>query len=158
MGKFCANCGKELPENSNVCPNCGVFIEKDEIKEVEKVEQIVNNTKVKIPGNGMSIAGMILGIIAAVWAFFQILSVGSVEPAINEMLDINRSLGTPSFILFWFSFGYTVFSLIPSLIGLPLSIAGLIKHKSGKNITGIILNIIALGVSVFMFVYIMSLA
>lgn len=23
MGHFCSNCGKELPENSHVCPNCG---------------------------------------------------------------------------------------------------------------------------------------
>lgn len=23
MGKFCSNCGKEMQENFNVCPNCG---------------------------------------------------------------------------------------------------------------------------------------
>ena len=158
MEKFCANCGKELPENANACPNCGVFVENFEIKEVVQAESVDNNLKVKIPGNGLSTAGMVLGIIAAVWAFMQILSVGSIEFAINEMLGVYDDLLNPSFILFWFSFGYTIFSVIPALIGLPLSIVGLVKHKSGKNIAGVILNAVALLISIFMFVYIMSLA
>lgn len=143
MNKFCSNCGKELKEDSDVCLNCGV---------------ILNGKKNKIPGNGVSIAGMILGIISSFWAFMQILSSGNIE---YSLLNLPRSYiyeTSISFVLITFGLGYTLFSLIPSLVGLPLSIVGFFKQKSGKNIAGIILNSVALIVSIIMFIYILSFA
>ena len=143
MNKFCSNCGKELKEGSDVCLNCGVML---------------NGKNNKIPGNGVSIAGMILGIISAFWAFMQILSSGNIE---YSLMNLPRSYiyeTSISFVLITFGLGYTLFSLIPSLVGLPLSITGFSKQKSGKNIAGIILNSVALIVSIIMFIYILSFA
>ena len=146
MDKFCSNCGKELKENADVCLNCGVLIENAEN----------SYKKIKIPGNGMSIAGMVLGIIAIVWTLLNLLSLNSLEPAIVDLLSSYRDLFNKSYVLFWFALGYTFFSLVSSLIGLPLSIVGLVKNKSGKNITGTILNTCAFIISIILFVYIMS--
>ena len=156
MDKYCTNCGNELPEDANACPKCGKFIYKKESQEEFKARS--NVSKVKVPGSGMSTAGMVLGIIAGAWALLQILSIWNIKPTLMEALDGYENLLNTTSILLWFSVGYTLFSLIPSLVGLPLSIAGLLKYKSGKNIAGIVLNIFAFGISVFAIIYIMSFA
>ena len=156
MGSFCKNCGKELPENADVCLECGKFV--GNVETVTNQQQVANIAKVKIPGNGMSIAGMVLGIIAAVWSFLKILSLGSIPAGLDEVINEYSMEVSIPFILFFFAFGYTLFSLIPSLIGLPLSIVGLVKQKTGKNIAGIVLNAVALLLSMSIFIYIMTLA
>lgn len=119
----------------------------------------MEEAKNKIPGNGRSIAGMVLGIIAVVWCLFQIMSLGAINEGLSQVSEYTNLEGISlPFIYFWFGFGYTLFSLIPSLIGLPLSISGLCKQKTGKNIAGLVLNIISLIISIAFYVYIMSLA
>ena len=104
----------------------------------------MEETKTKVPGNGLSIAGMVLGIIAAVWAFFEILSIGG----IRESLSLFEGNLYYDSAVVGFAIGYTLFALIPSIIGLPLSIAGMLKQRTGKNIAGLVLNLIALIISV----------
>lgn len=119
----------------------------------------MEEVKNKIPGNGRSIAGMVLGIIAIVWCLFQLMSFGAINEGLNQVSNYTNLEGISlPFIYFWFGFGYTLFSLIPSLIGLPLSISGLKKQKTGKNVTGIVLNTISLIFSIIVYVYIMSCA
>ena len=135
---FCKNCGKELKKEEKFCSNCG-----------KKVEEVIPQTteaqqSIKIPGNGMSIAGMILGILAIVWTFFELLSFSNISAGVENIIYDTSYYLNYNTMLFWFAFGYTLFSLIPALVGLPLSIAGLIKKSSGKNITGLILNSISL--------------
>ena len=148
MNKFCTNCGKELKEGAEVCLNCGVII-KNQVSS----PSIPSN---KIPGNGKSIAGMVLGIVATFFAILEILSSFNIESALLTLPDVYYDYSV-SFILFWFGVGYVFLSFIPSVIGLPLSISGLFKHKNGKNIAGVVLNSFALVISIILFVYIMSI-
>ena len=163
MNLFCSNCGKEISENEKFCSSCGAPVKSvnPEPTSVEPVvETPVQNTvyagpvKQKIKGNGMSIAGMVLGIIATTWLLMSLLSIGNIEPLLAELrYQYGELFGSA---LIGFAIGYTLFSLIPSLVGLPLSIVGFVKHKSGKNITGLILNSITLAACIVIVIYIMS--
>ena len=57
MDKFCSNCGNKLKDNADICLKCGVIINKD----INNINQL---QKVKNSGKGISIAGMVLGIIS----------------------------------------------------------------------------------------------
>lgn len=59
MNKYCPNCGNELKENDIFCIKCGVPINLN-IKQ--------NNGLVKSNGKGISIAGLVLGIISLFFA------------------------------------------------------------------------------------------
>ena len=63
MSKFCSNCGKEVKEKDSFCSNCGSPI----------------TGIVKKPGKGISIAGMVLGIIACTWALLELGSLDSIK-------------------------------------------------------------------------------
>lgn len=141
MAKYCMNCGHPIDENADVCLNCGVLIHKDNIN---------NNSKVKAPGQGMGIASMILGIVAAIWTLLTLLAVGD--------LDLASSLGYDYTIIesIAFAIGFTLFSLTPSILGLIFSIISLKQHKSGFNISGIILNSISLFITLIVFIYVVS--
>lgn len=139
--KYCSNCGKELKENADICLNCGRLIEKK--------EEIIPKIKVKVPRKGISITGMILGIIAIVWSAIEVISLGS----IIEYIELNNFYFDTEIKLMAYVFGYTLFSFIPSLIGFILSSFGFMKHKSGFNITGLVLNSISLIVSILITVY-----
>ncbi len=142
MGKFCANCGHQIQENADVCLNCGVLLHKDD----------VNNSKVRVPGQGMGIASLVLGIIAAVWTLLTLLALGN--------LDLVSSLGYyyTMFDIVAFDIGFTLFSLTPSILGLIFSIISLKKHKSGLNLSGLILNSISLFLTVIVFIYIITIS
>ena len=149
MEKFCSNCGSELKENADVCLNCGRMIKKD-----NNLNQLYNNYtqvdyyKPKSIGKGFSIAGMVLGIVAILWAFKSLLSIEEVEDSISYYYYFSEIIG--------FIVGYTIFSLAPSIVGLCLSINGYRKQKNGLNITGIILNIITLAIVIIEIVYILT--
>ena len=80
MAKFCANCGSEINENADICLKCGVLINKDNMN-VNSVETYNQNivVKTKVPGKGLSVAGMVLGIIAAVWVLIKLFQIGNIE-------------------------------------------------------------------------------
>lgn len=121
--------------------------------EENKIEQKETYT-IKVPGNGLSIAGMVLGILGSVWTLLELISLGSIKGALHQFSG-NTYYNAA---IIGFSIGYTLFALIPSLIGLPLSIAGFTKYKSGKNITGLILNLLSLIASIIIIFYIISVA
>ena len=142
MAKYCMNCGHPVEENADVCLNCGVLIHK---------ENVNNNSKVKVPGQGMGIASMVLGIIAAIWTLLTLLAVGN--------LDLTSSLGYDYTMLevVAFAIGFTLFSLTPSILGLIFATISLKQHKSGFNLSGIILNSISLFITLIVFTYILFL-
>lgn len=162
MAKFCRNCGNEVNENADICLKCGVLINK---KNNDNISSNVNpypyncgqpnNNQMgygqnKVPGKGVSIAGMVLGIVAALWTICELLSL----PAINFVSYWYR-YGIAQVISF--AVGYTLFALIPSIIGLCLSTSGFRKSKNGFNISGLLLNIISLLIAVIIFIYILYL-
>lgn len=130
MNKFCSNCGKELKDGADICLNCGVLINKD-----------VKLKKNKVPGRGLSIAGMILGILAVLIALGCVSEI--FEYGYLEYYYSTSELITDLFVYFAIS-----------ITGLILSIVGFNKTKSGFNISGIILNSVANLVNIILFIYI----
>ena len=114
MEKYCSNCGKALKENADICLNCGVMVNKP---------QPVTKTKVKVPGKGMSIAGMILGIISVILVLSEIDSLYYYD--------------------FLEAFSDTIVYIGVSVTGLVLSAVSRSKIKNGFNMTGLILGIIS---------------
>ena len=152
MAKFCANCGSELKENADVCLSCGKMLKKDNFENMQQYNLYTQNgnynNKPRIPGKGMSIAGMVLGIIATAWALLSLLSISEIEYSVSYYYSISEIIG--------YIIGFTLFSLTPSIVGLILSICGYRKQKSGVNIAGLILNIITLAIVVIEIVYILT--
>ena len=152
MGKYCSNCGSELKENADVCLSCGKMLKKDNVENMQQYNLYTQNgnynNKPRIPGKGMSIAGMVLGIIATTWALLSLLSISEIEYSVSYYYSISEIIG--------YIIGFTLFSLTPSIVGLILSICGSRKQKSGVNIAGLILNIITLAIVVIEIVYILT--
>ena len=71
MEKFCSNCGNEIKENDIYCLNCGVLVQNNNFNQNNLSNDY--NTNKNIPGKGISIAGMILGIISIVIALISFL-------------------------------------------------------------------------------------
>lgn len=166
MAKFCRNCGSEINENADICLNCGVLINKNNNDNSNMSGGInpnpypynysyPNNNQVvnmqnKVPGNGSSIAGMVLGIVAAFWTICELLSVLELDStSFGYYYNMSKVIQ--------FAIGYTLFALVPSIIGLCLSASGYKKSKNGFNISGLLLNLIALLLNVIIFIYILSL-
>ena len=158
MKDKCEYCGKSLKENADLCLNCGKLVKREEKnREQKETTNIERKSENKIPANGKSIAGMVLGIVAATWSFFELLSLSMISPILNELLYYNYYT-SGAIIKISFAVGYTLFSLVPSLVGLPLSVIGYNKKKTGKNGSGIILNTVGLAFSLIIYIYIMMCA
>ncbi len=126
---YCKYCGSKLKDDADVCLKCGKFI-KEEINPVSK--------KVKIPGKGLSIAGMILGIFAI------LLMMGEFDSISDFEAELPFVYTNTQFALFIFNYLFMDFLFICT--GLALSIVGFTKNKNGFNISGMILN----GISLFL--------
>lgn len=137
MNKFCSNCGKEIKEGAEVCLNCGVLLNKPSI-----------SVKNKVPGRGSAVAGMVLGIVACVWAFFALVSMENLPYDLKYLYSTAQYVG--------YAIGYTLFSFAPSIVGLCLSVSSIKKQKNGKNTAGLVLNIIALLISIILIITILS--
>lgn len=133
MEKYCSNCGTKLNENADICLNCGKLIN----------QEIKNR---KTPGKGLSISGMVLGIIAIIWTLLELLAIETLEEEIVLYEYTSEIIS--------FAIGYTLFALIPSIVGLSLSGVGYKKQKNGFNVSGILLNAIALVINIIIFIYI----
>jgi len=70
MTKFCSNCGNEIKENDIYCLNCGVLVQNNIINQTNLSNDYNINHN---PGKGLSIAGMILGIISLFFALISFL-------------------------------------------------------------------------------------
>jgi len=138
MEKFCSNCGSELKENADICVNCGVLINKN-----------YKTKKIKAPGKGMSIAGMILGIIGIFMNFCDLTEVISMHFNIGSFYDYYESFADAIFDVFLF--------LGVSITGLVLSAVSRTKIKNGFNITGLILNPISILLTIILFILIITL-
>ncbi len=146
---FCSNCGSKLNEKDSFCQNCGSSVEKKD-KDIKnsKDNPVYVYTKKVYPGNGLSIAGMVLGIIAAFFAFVCIITLTSDDFKADMILYAGQVSA--------YAFGYILIPLVLAVVGLPLSICGKRKHSNGKNITGIILCSMSIITSIIIFIYIIS--
>ena len=138
---YCSNCGNKIEKGSSFCTKCG-----SAIGNVAMNNQPAYYYGPKVPGNGLSIAGMVLGIVGLSFALLYLLGVAS-ESYILEKVMSRRYVVA-------YAFGVVLVPLALSATGLPLSICGLLKNKNGKNISGIILNSITLLIQFILFIYI----
>ena len=146
---FCSKCGNKLTEGAAFCPSCGAPTGVTQVTPV--TAQPVYYMPYKKPGNGLSIAGMVLGIIAAVYSFSAIIVACTTEYTVSYgRIYLRKDLVS-------YAIGLTIFQTILALVGLPLSIAGMTKCKSGKNISGVILNSITLVISIIIFICVVSI-
>lgn len=137
---FCTKCGTKNEEGTNFCSSCG-----ESLNSAFKPEPVKEK-------NGKSIASMVLGIVAVVWAFIVLLGLGSLrEGLIQSIMEDN--VNNVVAYKFGYFFGYNFISLPCSIIGLIL---GLVSKKNGKAIAGIIMTSIALFIALISFVIIVS--
>ena len=156
MGKFCSNCGKEVKEGTDVCLNCGVMIKKDSNSfnnnTIDNIYNKNNITTNKIPGKGLSIAGMIVGIYSVYGSLYNFFTINTniiqLKYIENQIYQLK-----PFFRYFYFTLSILFRILIP-IIGLVLSFFGYKKYKSGFNKSGLILNTIALCISICVYIYV----
>ena len=136
--KYCSNCGAEVNENAAVCLKCGYALKKQE------------NTPVQPAPSGK--AGMVLGIIAIVFAaigFFLTICVQSYltstyQGRIQRLATNFDSTKIGLMILF-----LTVPGIL-SIIGFILGLTS--KGKNGSKTAGIVLNAISLILCIIMFI------
>ena len=60
----CKFCGSELPEDTTICPDCGMNLVSESLSE-QKIETIHDDDSGKDPGKVLGLIAMILGIVAA---------------------------------------------------------------------------------------------
>ncbi len=146
---FCKKCGNEIDNTAEFCPKCGTPVNgsippAQPVMPVMYQQPYVVYQTPKAPGSGLSTAGMVLGIIAIVYAFLTIIGVTEYN---LRIIYYGRAA---------FAFGAVLIQSVLALVGLPLSVSGNIKHKNPKAITGIILCTITLAISLIIFIYIVS--
>lgn len=126
---YCKYCGSKVKDGADICLKCGKFINEKEVSVGKKV---------KIPGKGLSIAGMILGI------FSILLMMGEFDSISDFDAELPFIYTDIQLVLYIFNYIFIDFVFICT--GLALSIVGFTKNKNGFNITGMILS----GISLFL--------
>ena len=154
MSFFCTNCGTKVTKG-NFCPNCGTPMNAEGAPVQEARVERVNGyadypVKHKPPGSGLSTSGMVLGIIAASFLLCNLIGLFAIKDTYFEMVLDSKNLDYPKPL---FAVSYVLVAFICGVIGMSLSIPGMVKHKSAKNITGLILSVLSIiGAVIVLFV------
>ena len=131
---YCINCGKEIDKNADVCLNCGKLINQEKKTEIVQVV-----SKPKVPGKGLSIAGMVTGIISTYYtliiAFLTLIMFLS-----GETLYYEEKLIIMFIFLFW--------PLVLSITSLGLSIGAKAKNNLKMTTAGLILSIVSISICI----------
>ena len=143
--KYCSNCGAEVNENAAVCVKCGFALKPNEVSSTSNAQQQSSN------------ASMILGILAVIFgaiAFILTIAVQSYltttyQGRIQRLANDFESTRIGLMILF-----VTVPGIL-SVIGFILGLTN--KVKGGAKTAGIVLNAIALILSIIMVLIIQGL-
>ena len=143
--KYCSNCGAEVNENAAVCVKCGFALKTNEVSSIGNAQQQSSN------------ASMILGILAVIFgaiAFILTIAVQSYltttyQGRIQRLANDFESTRIGLMILF-----VTVPGIL-SIIGFILGLTN--KVKGGAKTAGIVLNAIALILSIIMVLIIQGL-
>ncbi len=127
---YCVKCGKEVKDGTKFCTNCGTEIEAKKEKKEEKDEKLTYSQNKSIE------------------------TTSNPNPTEAKPAEAGDGKATASLVLGIISIVFACgIGFITSIVGLILGIA---SKKSGKKTAGIILNSIALGLSIIVPILIIS--
>lgn len=124
---YCSHCGKKVDAEAVICPHCGCELKKR--------------------GNGLGIASMVLGIVGllyALGAFFNIVSIGSYLDYQTFAYQIG------------FAIGYVLVQSILAIIALCLSLTERRRRKTGFNTAGFYLALLTFFCIVIQFISVVT--
>ena len=137
MNNYCENCGNKLDKEADFCLNCG----KRVIKRLTPRKGIYASIET------ISFVSMILGIIA----FLLILLLG------YNLNEIKMELINEDIILKLICSNiYTMFSLIPAILSLLISLYSLKKEKTKYGIIGLIISLVTIILSIEVIIFIIK--
>ena len=149
---FCINCGNKLTKADTFCPSCGTSKEETMKAQAEITPGGYQSYSQSAPGNSISTAGMVLGILSAFVLSFEMIGF-MVITSINR-IHIDRSESEYAY------YAALIFELLPfiiAIVGMSLSIAGMVKGSNGRNVSGLILSITAIVEAILLFILLLSL-
>lgn len=152
--KYCTSCGTPNDANTNFCSKCGQSLNQNVNGNVIPAAQVNGQVYYGKPRNGKATASMVLGIIAAVWAFLSLFALGDIEQSLIDAFAENNIENVTAGKIGFF-IGYNILSLPCGIIGLIL---GLVAKKNGKAIAGIIMSAAALVIAIISLIVIMNVA
>ena len=153
---FCYKCGTQINDDASFCHSCGTPTVKNTSAQPYFVQQPVAYGYVKplVPGRGLGIAGMVLGIIGLFYSFIMLMaSISYAEESFSRTYNYynyyygnyyQSSSETAAIIIVIIMF--SVFSV------LALSLAGSGRHKgykTGVSGAGVVTGTIGLLMSLF---------
>lgn len=143
--KKCLKCGIETIDNEVFCKSCGYRI--DEFSN----DGSKNN---KNTFNEFVLAGFIIFLIVAYYSYSLIVNLDNGIFTLKKILLNYYEQSSHIKVISQFLFGYTLYTFIPSIIGVIISSIGFIKGKGKTAILALILNSLGIIVSVSAIVYI----
>ena len=139
--KKCMKCGENLSDEIAFCTNCGYRVD------------VFNNNIKKTKTSPLSVIGLIIGAMISVFSYTIIINLNGGAFELQKLLLDYSNPNSRIGVVIGFLFGYTIYTFVPSIVGMILSILGLLKKKELLPILGIIINalnfIISICVSVF---------
>ena len=139
---FCSNCGSNQPEGARFCQNCGAQLAAP----VAVQQPVYVAVKQKIPGRGMGITAMVLGIIGIVYGF-AMLSIASFAEKADDFAS-NMSSELEGEISSLPIIPILIFSSL-SIMALAFGASALKKgYKNGISVSGVVMGIIGIALYV----------
>ena len=143
--KKCLKCGTEASGNEVFCIKCGYRI--------DEFSNDKNSTK-KNAFNEFVLAGFIIFLVVIYYSYSVVTSLDNGIFTLKKLLLDYYEQFSRIKVISQFLFGYTLFTFIPSIIGVIISSIGFVKGKGKSAILAIILNSLGIIVSVSAIVYI----
>jgi len=135
---FCKNCGNQMAEDARFCPNCGA--DNGDVQPNQFVQPIY--VKPRIPGRGLGIAGMVLGIIGSIYAFIFLMNMETFE-SVNTLSNDVDSLAETTFNSAFIT-AIVIYSVL-NILAVSLAGAGRSKgYRNGISTSGVVLGVIGL--------------
>ena len=136
---FCQKCGNQIPDGTAFCANCGAPVAAASQPTVNQpVVQPIVMVKPKIPGRGLGISSMVLGIIGLLYAFSLAVQL---PVALDQLDSVSRWVDTsPAYETF---IPLILITSVMSILSLCFAPAAIKRgYKNGISISGLVMGLI----------------